>query len=118
MTDLVACISSGKGTIAHVSKLIEGQNWEKVYIITNNEFKDQVSKKDNINIILIDNKKSLPEMVEDLKHTFKGKLKMTETAVNLISGDGKEHMALISALLKLGIGIRLVALTKEGVKEI
>ena len=43
---------------------------------------------------------------------------MMETAVNLISGDGKEHMALLSALLKLGVGIRLIALTKEGVKEV
>jgi len=38
--------------------------------------------------------------------------------VNIVSGDGKEHMALISALLKLGLGIRFVALTKEGIKEI
>ena len=46
------------------------------------------------------------------------KIKDSEVAVNFVSGTGKEHMALLSALLKLGIGIRLLALTKEGVTEI
>ena len=40
-----------------------------------------------------------------------------EVAVSLASGDGKEHMAMISALLKLPIGVKFVALTKEGVAE-
>ena len=43
---------------------------------------------------------------------------ITEAAVNLISGNGKEHMAVISALMKLGLGIRLIALTPNGIKEI
>ena len=37
---------------------------------------------------------------------------------NFVSGMGKEHMALISALLKLGVGIRLMALTKNGIEEV
>ena len=41
-----------------------------------------------------------------------------EVSLSLASGNGKEHMALMSALLKLGIGIRFIALTKEGVEEI
>ena len=41
-----------------------------------------------------------------------------EVGLNFISGTGKEHMALLSAVLKLGIGIRFFALTKDGVKEI
>ena len=31
------------------------------------------------------------------------------------SGEGKEHMALISALLSLPVGVRFTALTKDGV---
>jgi hypothetical protein len=49
---------------------------------------------------------------------LKDKIKGTEVALNLVSGTGKEHMAILAALLKLGVGIRLVALTKEGFKEI
>ena len=41
-----------------------------------------------------------------------------EVAVNIVSGNGKEHMAIISALLKLGVGIRLMAVTKDGVREL
>lgn len=117
MTDLIAYISSGKGTIAHVQRVIEGQEWEKIYLITNEEFKNQITG-ENIETILIDNRKMLLEMIEDIRKALKDKVKMMETAVNIISGDGKEHMALLSALLKLGVGIRFVAFTTDGVKEI
>jgi len=36
----------------------------------------------------------------------------------MTSGSGKEHMALLSALLKLGLGIRLVSFTNNGIKEL
>jgi len=118
MTDLIAWISSGKGTVAHVQRVIEGEEWEKIYLLTNEEFKVDVPNGGNIEIVLVDNSKMLPEMIEDIKTALKDKVKMMETAVNIISGDGKEHMALMGALLKLGVGIRFVAFTKEGVKEI
>ena len=41
-----------------------------------------------------------------------------EIALNIVSGEGREHMAVVSALLSLGLGIRLVALSKEGVRVI
>jgi hypothetical protein len=118
MTDLIALISSGKGTIGHVERVISGEEWEKVFIVTNEEFKDQVPKADNIEMIDIDKNKMLPDMIEDIKNALKDKISIMETAVNIISGEGKEHMALLSALLKLGVGIRLVAFTKDGVKEV
>jgi len=49
---------------------------------------------------------------------LKGKIRGIEAAVNLISGTGKEHMAIMSALLKLGLAIRFVTLTDSGVREI
>ena len=42
----------------------------------------------------------------------------TEVALNMISGTGKEHMALLSAVLKSGLGVRIVANTVEGMKEL
>ena len=39
-----------------------------------------------------------------------------EVAVSLASGTGKEHMALISALLQIPVGIRIAVYTKEGVQ--
>ena len=118
MTDLIAYVSSGPGTIAYVEKVIEGEEFETVFIITNPEFKKEIPKLDNIEVIVIDNKRVLPEMIEEIKNKLKDKIKIMETAVNIVSGSGKEHMALLSALLKLGCGIRFVALTKEGVREV
>jgi len=41
-----------------------------------------------------------------------------DVAVNLISGSGKEHMALLGALTKCGVGIRFVTSTEQGIKEL
>ena len=60
---------------------------------------------------------ALSEMIKDMQAQLKDKVRI-ETAVNIISGEGKEHMALLSALLRLGVGIRFVAFTKEGIREI
>ena len=60
----------------------------------------------------------LNELREDILKNLKGRIKDVEVDVNFVSGTGREHMALMSALLKLGTGIRLKALTKEGVEEI
>jgi hypothetical protein len=118
MTELVACLSSGKGTWGHVSRLIEGQEWEKVFLITDSFGKEKFEKKDLVEFIIIDPNKFLPEIVEDIKAGLKDKITGLEVAVNFISGSGKEHMALMSALQQLGIGLRLVALTKTGIKEV
>ncbi len=118
MAELVACLSSGKGTWAHVSKLIEGQEWEKIFLITDSFGKDNFEKKDKVEFIIIDPNKFLSELVEDIKKGLDGKITGLEVGVNFISGSGKEHMALMSALQQLGVGLRLVALTKEGVKEV
>lgn len=39
-----------------------------------------------------------------------------DVALSLASGNGKEHLALLAALLSVPVGVRLVAYTKEGVQ--
>ncbi len=118
MPILIACLSTGKGTWGHVSRLISESNWDKVYLITNEFGKENFTKDEKSEFIIIDSNKGLKELTEDIQASLKDKIKDTEVALNLISGTGKEHMAILSALLKLGLGIRLTALTKEGVEEI
>jgi len=118
MTELVACLSTGKGTWGHVSRLIADGTWENIILITNEFGKENFTNEKNAALVTVDSRKPILELVEDIKSALHDKIKGTEVAVNFVSGDGKEHMALISALLKLGLGIRLVALTKDGVKEI
>lgn len=119
MTNLVACVSSGgKGTWLHVAKLCEEVEWDNIFIISNQEGKDNFKCKKDINFILIDENKTISELRDHIKTNLNGKINDTEMAVNIVSGSGKEHMALLSALLKLGLGIRLMALTREGIQEI
>ncbi len=44
-----------------------------------------------------------------------GKIEGVEVALSIASGEGREHMALISALLSIPVGVRFTALTKEGI---
>ena len=54
----------------------------------------------------------------DITEKLKGKINGMEVALSLASGDGKEHMALVSALINLPVGVRFAALTKEGVIDL
>lgn len=117
--DLVACLSTGKGTWGHVARLLSDAQWGKVFLITNEFGRENfttVGK--NAEFVVLDANKGLEEIIADLKEKLKGKITDTEVAVNLVSGSGKEHMAILSALLRLGVGMRFFAVTKEGVKEV
>ena len=117
MTSLIACLSTGKGTWGHVSRIMEDEKWDKVFLITNEFGKENFQNTKNTELIIIDSNKGLKELQKDIVDQLKDKIE-GEVALNIVSGTGKEHMALLSALLKLGLGIRLIALTKDGVEEI
>ena len=118
MPTLVACLSTGKGTWGHVNRLIEDDSWDKIILITNDYGKENFSKNDKTELIPINFDLGLNDLRDEIHSILKSKIQDTEVALNFISGAGKEHMALVSALLKLGIGIRLVALTKNGIEEV
>lgn len=118
MAELIACLSTGKGTWGHVSRLIQDGNWEKVFLVTNAFGRENFTSEKESEFIVIDPNRGLEELRDDIYDHLKDKIKSAEVGLNLVSGTGKEHMALVSAVLKLGVGIRLVALTKEGVQEI
>jgi len=107
MTDLVACLSTGKGTWGPVTKLVNSGKFDKIYLLTNQFGSDNFTKKDNVELIVIDGFPEELELKEKINQALKGKLQ-GEVAINLTSGSGREHMALLSALLQLGVGIRLV----------
>ena len=118
MTDLIACLSSGEKSWAHVARLIKEQDWKNVFLITNELGKNNFKAEKQVKFVVVDFQKPVSELIEDIKNGIKEKLTGFEVALNLVSGSGKEHMAILSALLKLGVGIRLMAVTKEGAKEL
>lgn len=118
MTTLIACLSTGKGSWAHVSRLIAQTEWEKIFLVTNEFGREKYSNDKEFELVVIDNNKPAEELAKELKAALEGKVKDTEVAVNFVSGGGNEHMALVSALLQLGLGVRLVVAGEEGFKEL
>ena len=118
MTDLIVCLTNQKGVFEHVKKVIEDAGWENIYIFTSEEDASNIRFNKKVEIFRLDLSKTITELTSFIKESLDGKLHDLEVAVNIICGSGKEHTALISAILKLGFGIRFVALTKEGVKTI
>ncbi len=117
MAQLVACLSTGKGTWGHVSRLMQENSWDKVILITNEYGKENFSKDEKTELIAFNFNRGLSELRNEIMNKLKDKVD-GEVGVNFVSGTGKEHMALMAALIKLGVGIRFVALTKEGMQEL
>lgn len=112
--ELVALISNDKQTWGQISGLIKHGEWDKITII-GGEFSKQFTAEKNFELIRVDLGNKIRDLTDEISKKLKGKINDTEVALSIASGDGKEHMALISALINLPVGIRFVALTREGV---
>ncbi len=119
MTELVACLSTGKGSWAELYQLIKAAPWEKIILVTNDFGKEKFDRSaGNVEFVVISPEKPIAELTEDIRKEIASRIKGLEVALNVVSGSGKEHMALIAALIRLGVGFRLVAHTAEGLKEV
>lgn len=116
--EFVAFIGEDKESWGQVKGLMNRIDCEKIFIVKSKKVSDfPVNSKTQV--ITVDSGKSLIDLKEDILTSLKGKLSGDfEVALSLASGNGKEHMALISALLSIPVGIRLVVFTKKGVEWI
>ena len=110
-------MSTGKGTWEQVSGLIKHGDWDKV-IVLGDDFAKKFTSDKKFEFVKIDLNKKIKDLRDEFSKKLKGKLAGTEVALSIASGDGKEHMALISALINLPVGIRFAALTKDGVIDL
>jgi ERCC4-related helicase len=115
--ELLALLSSGEGTWGQVAGLIKFGEWDRIIVVGDEDAK-KFSAEKKFDFVKIDLSKKLKELKEEFGKKLKGKFDGTEVALSIASGDGKEHMALISALLNLPVGIRFAALTKEGIIDL
>lgn len=119
MSTLIACLSTGKGTWTHVQKLINSGKFENIILVCNQWTKENYQNEKGADMIVVDGFKGVEENIAILEPALKEKVKDTEVGLNMVSGNGVEHMALLSTLLKLGLGIRLVVADEEGsIKEL
>ena len=105
-------IGSGKGSWGQVAGVVNRGEWDKIILI-GNDFAKKFSVEKEFEFIEVSSG-SIMELRDEIMQKLKGKIKGTEVGLSIASGDGKEHMALISALLGLPVGIRFKVLTKDG----
>ena len=119
MTDIVLCLSDEK-SLSHLKRLVKDAEWGKVFVITTEacrkNFGDDFEGKPQF--ICADFSKPVAELIKDLEKSLEGKFSDFDVALNIVSGGGKEHMAILAAVLRTGVGIRLVAVTKDGISEL
>ena len=107
MPTLLACLSSGKGTWTEVYRITQAQPWTKVFLITN-AFGKENYKGPAAELILVDFMQDPPALVQSIVSQLTNKITDFEIALNLASGTGKEHMAILEAVMELGLNFRLV----------
>ncbi len=115
--EFVGLLSSGKGTWGQVVGLIKRGEWDKIIIVGNSFAKKAIvswNLDKNIEFVEVDTEGSIQKCIEELKKKLKEKIKGVEVALSIASGTGKEHMALISALLSIPVGVKFAVLTKDG----
>ena len=115
--ELVALLSSGKGSWAQVSGLMNHGDWDNI-IVLGDDFARKFTHDKKFEFIKIDLTKRIKDLRDEMLEKLRGKINGTEAALSIASGEGKEHMALISALINLPVGIRFAALTKDGVIDL
>jgi hypothetical protein len=120
MAHLIACIGNDSN-IDSVNKIISSKMFDKVYVVggLNINYHAPNIAGVHVNVLKINFSNALEEIVPELyvilKRNFtQDKVQDLDIAVNISSGTGKEHSVVISTLMKLGYGIRLVDLDKHG----
>lgn len=115
--ELVAFLGKDKESWGQVSALINKGKWDKILMVKTKDAEDSIL--DDFDTIKVNTYQPIlllkNEIFDKLKSKLSGEL---EVALSIASGNGKEHMALISALLSIPVGIRLVAYTKDGIEFI
>ncbi|MEK6856108.1 MAG: hypothetical protein AABX66_03055 [Nanoarchaeota archaeon] len=113
--EFVAFVGKDAENWGQITALMNRLECERVILVQNKESGDfPVNEKTTV--IKVDSSKPMIELKEFIMEKIKPLLSGDfEVAVSLASGNGKEHMAFISALINVPVGIRIVAFTKEGI---
>ena len=114
----MAFIGKDEENWGQVVALMNRTDEGKIIIVKNKEAGNPPSN-ERTKIIEVDSAKPLIELKKEIMEKLKRELSNDfEVSLSLASGNGKEHMALISALLSIPVGIRLVIYTKNGIEYI
>jgi len=114
MKTLVATIGVGKGTWGHIGRLMQ-EDWDKIILISNEWSKEKFTHEKHIEWIIINPRTGIESIAQEIEKKLE---ELGEIHINIISGSGKEHMALLIALKNKNLDYKLCVLTKDGVKAV
>lgn len=114
--EFVTYVSDDKDGIGQITALIKRIECEKIVCVCASGF-ELPFEDSRIAKVEVDISKPLQGLRDEMKEKMKKILSNDfEVALSLACGKGKEHMALVSALLNIPVGVRLVAFTKGGIE--
>ena len=114
--EFVAYVGTDKENWGQITALINRLEAERCILIVSKNA-EGFPANERCDIIEIDSDKPLAQLKEDLLKKLRDRLSGDfEVALSLASGNGKEHMALLSALLNVPVGVKIVVYTKEGIQ--
>ena len=115
MTAIISLLSTGKGTWAHAIRLMESEEFDRAIVLTNSFGKERYNPPGKATVVELDLRKPTKELKEDIKKALMPLIaEEMEVALNIASGTGIEHMAVIAALFESGVGFRLAMLSPNG----
>ena len=114
--NLVAFVGKDKEGLGQISALINHFECERIFIVKDKNTPELIKNR-KCKFVSFDMQKDIISLKNEIKEKLQKELSADfEVALSLPSGSGKEHMALISALLAIPIGIKLVVYTKKGIE--
>ena len=114
MSVLISILGTGKGTWFEVHKLLEQKLFDSVLLFVDEWAVQNYRNEYNAIVVPLATEATSEQLIEVMKHAIKQHMVSQQgeldIAINISSGTGKQHAALLAAVMQLGYGIRLVTL--------
>lgn len=113
MKTFLGVLSTGKGTWGQVAHIIDNTEYDNVYLVSNEWAQDKFTCSKKVNWIIVDPRKGFSEIMEDIENQFPKEVK--ELELNIHSGSGKEHSAILAILKNKKINYKIITINAEGI---
>lgn len=113
---LVCFLAKEKEGYGQISALVNNFEHESL-IIVKDKSTENPFQSNKCSVVNIDASADLVTLKENMQDLLRRELQSDfEVALSLASGNGRDHMALVSALISVPVGVRFVVYTKKGVE--
>ena len=117
----IGILGAGKGTWNTIAGIIKSNEWKKSILITNSFGKQNFAKRFpdlKTELIEINEEQSIQELAREIAKKIEPFIeKEIDIAINIESGSGKLHTALLIALMYLGTSFRFVGIRNNELVE-